>query len=116
VTFQHIDSMKFSHYMQQCMTELEQANELDTDQYLVYLIRIQHLTERICRVTLSTRDDAEASGTMPGAPVSAYLTSFQGELDRIRVSLRKPVKNLGMWSWEIEGVSADKLQICSKRH
>ncbi len=84
--------MKFSNYIQQCLKELESAREYETDVLLVHLIKLQHLTEKI--YSINSRDDL--SDNVPGiprAPISAYQSAFQAELDKIQTFLPKSLRN-----------------------
>ncbi|ODA79378.1 hypothetical protein RJ55_04971 [Drechmeria coniospora] len=85
-TMGRLEPMRYSPYLHQCVAELEASNEYATDATLVFLVRIQHLTERI--FDLNAKD--KTPETMPGiptAPESAYIYAFQNELERIRNSL-----------------------------
>ena len=84
--FQRFDPIRYSPYLDQYLRALEAEQEYETDLYLVNLVRIQHLTERISR--LHAKDHVEDD--LPGiarAPLDAYMVAFQGELDRYRNEL-----------------------------
>ena len=84
--------MRFSNYMQQCLTELEMNREYDTDALLVQLVRLQNITEKIVR--LNNKDDiVDLVPAIPRAPLSAYQAAFQTELDNIDQSLSKSLRN-----------------------
>ncbi|KAF7550117.1 hypothetical protein G7046_g8123 [Stylonectria norvegica] len=90
--FSRIESMRYTKYIQEGLKVLEDDKEYETDERLVHLVRIQHLTERISE--LNMRDDpAEEVAGLPTAPRSAYVFAFQGELDRIRNNLPATLKN-----------------------
>lgn len=77
--------------MQEGLKVLEEETEYETDVKLVYLVRIQHLTARIAQ--LSSQDDpAEELSGIPTAPLSAYVSAFQGELNRIHEGLPPKLK------------------------
>lgn len=84
--------MRYTKYIQECVGVLEQEKEYPTDTRLVYLVRIQHLTERISQLN-SPDDPAEEVAGLPTAPLSAYVSAFQGELDRIRNGLPADLKD-----------------------
>ncbi|KAF4980152.1 hypothetical protein FZEAL_3771 [Fusarium zealandicum] len=90
--FSRIESMRYTKYIQECLGVLEREKEYETDVRLVYLVRIQHLTERISQLN-SPDDPAEEVVGLPTAPLSAYVSAFQGELDRIRNGLPVSLKN-----------------------
>jgi hypothetical protein len=91
VGFLKIDSIKFSPYIQKCLNELEIAREYETDSLLVHLVRIQHITERISH--LNARDDgSDEVAVMPRTHLSAYISSFQAEIDKLHSTLPKSLR------------------------
>ncbi|KAF5004896.1 hypothetical protein FDECE_8616 [Fusarium decemcellulare] len=93
--FSRIESMRYTKYIQECLGVLEREKEYETDVRLVYLVRIQHLTERISQLN-SPDDPAEEVVGLPTAPLSAYVSAFQGELDRIKIGLPPGLKDDGI--------------------
>ncbi|KAH7156415.1 hypothetical protein EDB81DRAFT_646898 [Dactylonectria macrodidyma] len=89
--FSRIESMRYTKYIQECAQILEDEEEYETDVNLVHLVRIQHLTERISQLN-SPDSPAEEVAGVPTAPMSAYVSAFQGELDRIRNALPEDLK------------------------
>ncbi|TFB02286.1 hypothetical protein CCMA1212_005663, partial [Trichoderma ghanense] len=88
MNFQRVEPMRYNGYLQECIRHLEKHPDYDTDIALVYLVRIQRLTERIAE--LNSRDGAsEEVSPVPSAPVSAYILAFQNELNQIRASMPK---------------------------
>lgn len=90
--FSRIESTRYTKYIQESLRVLEKDQEYGTDVNLAYLVRIQHLTERISQLS-SPDDPAEEVAGLPTAPKSAYVSAFQGELDRIRNALPENLKN-----------------------
>ncbi|KAF4439999.1 hypothetical protein FACUT_3774 [Fusarium acutatum] len=90
--FLRIEPMRYTKYIQQCLVVLEQEREHDTDMRLVTLVRVQHLTERIAQLN-APDDPAEEVVGLPPAPLSAYVSAFHGELDRIRNGLTPELQN-----------------------
>lgn len=90
--FLRIEPMRYTKYIQACLAALEQDQEYDTDLRLITLVRIQHLTERIAQLN-SPDDAAEDVAGLPTAPISAYVSAFQSELDRIRNELPHDLRN-----------------------
>ncbi|KAG4430950.1 hypothetical protein IFR05_013558, partial [Cadophora sp. M221] len=83
LTFNKGQSEKFTKYHEQCLEDLERADEYESDVLLVQLVRIQHLTQRI--VDFNNRD--QLPDELPGIvemPASTYLSAFQTELERLR--------------------------------
>ncbi|UNI23349.1 hypothetical protein JDV02_009175 [Purpureocillium takamizusanense] len=89
--FGRMEPMRYSSYLQKCVRELEASGEYDTDAALVFLVRVQHLTERIWDVNSGEREH-EVNPGIPTAPSSAYILAFQNELDRLRNSLPDHLK------------------------
>ncbi|KAJ4016477.1 hypothetical protein NW766_004674 [Fusarium irregulare] len=90
--FQRFESMRYTKYIQTCLSVLEQEREYETDTRLVALVRIQHLTERISQLNAPDDPTEEVLG-LPTAPMSAYVSAFHTELDRIRLSLPLELQN-----------------------
>ncbi|KAM0253458.1 hypothetical protein ACHAP5_000487 [Fusarium lateritium] len=90
--FLRIEPMRYTKYIQGCLATLEQEQEYETDLRLVTLVRIQHLIERIAQLN-SPDDPAEEVAGLPTAPVSAYVSAFHSELDRIRNELPHDLRN-----------------------
>lgn len=95
--FSRIEPIRYTKYMQECLQTLEEEKEYSTDITLVNLVRIQHLTARIAQMN-SQDDPAEELSGLPTAPLSAYVSAFQGELNRIRDNLPENLKNDGKHS------------------
>ncbi|PNY28275.1 Transcriptional regulator WAR1 [Tolypocladium capitatum] len=91
MTFGRTDSMRYSPYLQECVNDLEASREYKTDTTLSFLVKIQHLTERISELNAGDKAADEIPG-IPTAPKSAYIYAFQNELDRIRNSLPPSLK------------------------
>lgn len=90
--FLRIEPMRYTKYIQQCLAVLEQEREYDTDMRLVTLVRVQHLTERIAQLNAPDDPTEEIVG-LPAAPLSAYVSAFHNELDRIRNGLPPELTN-----------------------
>lgn len=101
VDFQRTESLRFSNYVQQCLRELESAQEFETDAFLVKHLQLQHLTERIHNFNCKELEAVADNGaTIPRAPDSAYQAAFQGELDRFEASLDKNLKGYSLFPRE----------------
>ncbi|KAM0197524.1 hypothetical protein ACHAPI_004989 [Fusarium lateritium] len=90
--FLRTEPMRYTKYIQGCLAALEREQEYGTDLRLVTLVRIQHLIERIAQLN-SPDDPAEEVAGLPTAPISAYVSAFHSELDRIRGELPQDLKN-----------------------
>ena len=81
--------MSYTKYIDQCLEELDDAAEYETDRLAVQLVRIQHLTNRIFH--FHGRDQM-TDDELPGIPVPQVsavmrLEALQMELDRLRNAL-----------------------------
>ncbi|KAK3395453.1 hypothetical protein B0T20DRAFT_35316 [Sordaria brevicollis] len=92
VAFGKLESIRYSPYIQQCLSELQESKEYETDGILVHMVQLQHLTEKIAQVNSKT-ESPESVGGITRAPVAAYMSTFQSELDKICGSLNKSQKN-----------------------
>jgi hypothetical protein len=90
-TFWKTDSMRYTYYLQESIKELESQGEYETDVNLVHLVRIQHLSDRISQINVRDKS-AEEVTTLPTAPFSAYIASFQEELNALEASLSPRLK------------------------
>ncbi|KAL7786371.1 hypothetical protein V8C37DRAFT_392118 [Trichoderma ceciliae] len=91
MNFQRVESMRYNGYLQDCVRHLQEHPEYESDISLVYLVRIQRLTERIAELNSKDRATEDIS-PVPSAPVSAYILAFQNELNHIRDSMPKHLK------------------------
>lgn len=90
--FGRIESMRYTSYVQECLRILEAGKEYDTDVNLVFLVRIQHLIQRIS--DLNPRDTTvEEFTSVPKAPAPVYVSSYKNELERLRDGLPDHLKN-----------------------
>ncbi|KAJ4164838.1 hypothetical protein LMH87_006493 [Akanthomyces muscarius] len=90
--FGRIDPMRYTSYVRECLTILENNREFETDVVLVFLLRIQHLTQRISE--LNPRDNTiEEFTSIPKAPTAVYVSVFQNELDQLRANLPDHLRN-----------------------
>ncbi|KAI5467458.1 hypothetical protein BGZ63DRAFT_346309 [Mariannaea sp. PMI_226] len=110
--FGRTEPMRYTQYIQECLKTLEDENEYETDVNLVFLIRIQHLTQRISQLNSPDNPTEEVFG-LPTAPMSAYVSAFQIELDRIRnglpAELKKDRKEDGLRLYEPPVLDAPKI-------
>jgi hypothetical protein len=88
MNFQRVEPMRYNSYLSDCIRYLQEHPEYESDISLVYLVRIQRLTERIAEFNSEDRATEEIS-LVPSAPVSAYILAFQNELNQIRDSMPK---------------------------
>ncbi|KAK0113821.1 hypothetical protein ONS95_014069 [Cadophora gregata] len=86
LTFNKGQSEKYTKYHDQCLQELEEASEYESDILLVHLVRIQHLIQRIADFNNRDQLPEELPGIVQ-TPASAYHAAFQTEIERHQVML-----------------------------
>ncbi|RFU30234.1 hypothetical protein B7463_g6102, partial [Scytalidium lignicola] len=86
------EPVRYAKYLNQCLQELEDAAEYETDQLAVQLVRIQHLTEKIFYFHSRDQIVDELPG-IPTVPTTARLEAFQIELDRLWNALPRSLKS-----------------------
>ena len=84
--------VRYTAYLDQSLTELEGAAEYETDQLVVQLVRIQHLTDRIFHFHAKDQLVHEQQ-EIPKALTTACLETFQIQLDRFRNILPSILKH-----------------------
>ncbi|KAM3509249.1 hypothetical protein MY10362_000689 [Beauveria mimosiformis] len=90
--FGRIDPMRYTSYVRECVTILETDMEYETDVILVFLLRIQYLTQRISE--LNPKDNTiEEFTSIPKAPTAVYVSVFQNELEELRAKLPVHLRN-----------------------
>lgn len=95
VAFGKIESTRYSPYIQQCLNELQESKEYETDGILVHMVQLQRLMEKIAQVNSKT-ELTESIGGIARAPDAAYMSTFQSELDKICGSFNKGQENNSM--------------------
>ncbi len=88
LSFGKVEPMVYSPYLHQCLQHLEQEGEYDFDLNLVYLVRVQYLSQRIAHCS-------SHEAQLPGMPVTPeffaprdlYIAALQTELDQMRENL-----------------------------
>ncbi|KAL1649921.1 hypothetical protein SLS58_001297 [Diplodia intermedia] len=82
------DSLRYSAQLAGVCRHLEEAQEYPTDQYLVYLVRLQGIVQRIER---KVPIDDFTTDTM--IPIAMFVKALRGELDDFRRSLPADLAN-----------------------
>lgn len=86
--------MKLSKYLKKCLAELEANPEHESDVLLVHLVKVQYLTQQINDwVSREDEEDTAMQSLLHQAPVSAYLSAFEAEIQRLRNALPPNLKN-----------------------
>ncbi|OAA62850.1 hypothetical protein SPI_04390 [Niveomyces insectorum RCEF 264] len=81
--FQKIQMPRFSPYIRQCLQELDDAREFESDTVVCALVRLQHLAENVAAINNRDETATDEVFGFPRAPKSAYQLVFQDELDRL---------------------------------
>ncbi|KAK0726193.1 hypothetical protein B0T21DRAFT_385516 [Apiosordaria backusii] len=76
---QQLTSMPFTSYMRQCLAELNEEEDHDLDEIVVYCIKLQYLTERVAVLKTPQPDLPEQQNQERGSAI----TSSQEYLDKL---------------------------------
>ncbi|CAK7230004.1 hypothetical protein SBRCBS47491_007440 [Sporothrix bragantina] len=101
--FQKVEPMRFSPYMRQCLQELEDAHDAESDATLVALVRLQILSEKIGSFN-SREESVDEIPYFPRAPKAAYKIAFQSELDQLVASMSEPMRKQYLIEMHISSV------------
>ncbi|KAJ5798399.1 uncharacterized protein N7503_007695 [Penicillium pulvis] len=93
LSFNKLDSPRYTKHHDQCLNELKEAAEYETDELLIQLVRIQHLTERIFQFNHRDQYVFDSIGlALPETTAAAHISAFQVGLDQLEDSLPKKLK------------------------
>jgi hypothetical protein len=84
---------RYTKYLDQCLKELEDAAEYETDQLAVQLVRIQHLTEKIFHFHNRDQMVDELPGIQEASAAVRLSRAFQMELDGLQNALPTNLKS-----------------------
>lgn len=90
--FGRLEPMRYTSYVQECVKALESGKEYESDTVLVFLVKIQHLIQRVAELN-PTDTTIEEFSSIPKAPASAYVSAYQHELDRLHAELPPYLKD-----------------------
>lgn len=79
-SFKKIDAFPYSKYLEECLNNLKQAREYDSDLLLVQLVMLQRLAE-----------DAHSVET-PSAPIQIYIKAYEADLKKLKAN--DPCENM----------------------
>lgn len=82
-----MDALQWTPYLDECCRTLEKYGEYQSDIYLVYLVRQQHIIDKIERTFSLERQEKLDSSGRPTAPAGMYFRSLAAELRNLRDSL-----------------------------
>lgn len=97
--FKRLDALRYTPYVEECCQVLADANEYQTDVYLVRLVRLQRIANIIAQ-TLPT-DGTELHNLR--APIGMYIKSIQKDLESLKCSWRGDVEQKREFAMEING-------------
>jgi hypothetical protein len=83
---------KYTNYLDQCLKDLDDASEYKTDQLVIQLVRIQHLTEKIFLFHGSDSPVEEQLGSSRHSTM-ARLEAFRIKLESLRNALAPDLKS-----------------------
>ncbi|KAK4183931.1 hypothetical protein QBC35DRAFT_507032 [Podospora australis] len=78
---QQLTSMPFSSYMRQCLVEVDEEEDHDLDEVLVYCVKLQYLTERVA--ILKSPVPAQNQQPQHAQEISVAMASSQEYLDKL---------------------------------
>ena len=93
-SFQRIEAMRYTPYMDDNLRILSEANEYASDVTLVHLVKVQHIVERVGQVIYSQQWDNSSLKSL----IWLQIASYQAELDTLRDSLPEDLKDDGIGS------------------
>ncbi len=76
-------TLPHSSYIEDCCRSLRDAAEFPTDKYLLYIVRLQHILEKIDHLSIHKG----ANMDVPESAVEAYVWALKSELDVFRQRL-----------------------------
>ena len=91
-------ALQWTPYLDECCRALEKYGECQSDVYLVYLVRQQHIIEKIERTFSLERQERLGSSGRPTAPAGMYFQSLGAELRNLRDSLSLNLQQSGQSS------------------
>jgi hypothetical protein len=86
-----VEPVRYTKHIDQCLKELQQSAEYETDALAVELVRIQQLAGRIYR-TYTQSDGMDDLPGVPAIPADVYSTAFKAELARLQASLPEKLR------------------------
>ncbi|KAH8815995.1 hypothetical protein F5884DRAFT_829255 [Xylogone sp. PMI_703] len=92
LTFHKLDSARYTAYIDQCLIELAEGAEYKSDSLLIYMARIQYLTERIFNINSSRQHTSDNFPGVPKIPITIYHSASRQELENLEVSIPSDLK------------------------
>jgi hypothetical protein len=86
-----IDPMRYTSYTEECCRIIEDSKEYPSDLYLVQLVRMLRMTERIHRIL--TFDQYDTTELILSAPIGMCINSLAAELRKIKESITSVTQN-----------------------
>ncbi|OAP64274.1 hypothetical protein AYL99_00246 [Fonsecaea erecta] len=84
MTARDFEAIRYTKYSEECLTMISEAVEYPTDIYLVQLIKLSHLCDKISRTIIQREWDSSSSIS---APIGAYVKSLEVELRKCKGSM-----------------------------
>jgi hypothetical protein len=80
-----INPLRFTDYTKECCRIIAEAGEYPTDQYLVRLVRMHSLTDRIDHML--SYHESDPLGTSLSAPLGMCIRLIENELQTMKASI-----------------------------
>ncbi|OAL20505.1 hypothetical protein AYO22_08806 [Fonsecaea multimorphosa] len=84
MTARDFEAIRYTKYTEECLTTISESVEYPTDIYLVQLIKLSYISDKISR-TIIQREWDLCSGL--SAPIGAYVKSIDAELRKCKASM-----------------------------
>lgn len=78
-----IDPIREASYIEECCYAIEKSREYPSDNYLVYLVRLQNISEKIRPISVPAWIDQ---------PLAMYIKMLQTELQQFKDNLPEELK------------------------
>jgi hypothetical protein len=80
-----IDPLRYTDYTKECCRVIAEAGEYPTDRYLVSLVQMHSMTDRINRML--SCDESEPLGASLSAPLGMCIQLLEKELEAIKSTI-----------------------------
>lgn len=103
--FQRLDALRWTPYLDECMTVLAEEKDQPSDELLINLVRLQLIVEKVGRAPWHEGQNDATGSTR--APTTFYLKALQAQLQDFRMKLCPEIQDnevllLHLYSTEIK--------------
>ena len=83
--FQRIDALRWTPYLDECVTVLEEEKECPTDTLLVHLVKLQLIVEKVGQAPWHDGYDSTTRSAM--TPAVFYVNAMQAQLQEVKANI-----------------------------